>query len=142
MKDIIFSKSFLRKLESLSKKYNISLFILFGSRAKGKAKVDSDYDMAYFPSKNILAKDDNYIFEKLMEWLSNEKIDLINIRNSKDYRVINNIFSEGIVLYEKNEGLFDEMKWRAWVTFQDFKPYYDKQFELSKKSILEMMKNG
>ncbi len=129
------------KLIDLSKEFNLSILILFGSRQNGKFKQDSDWDFAYYPNDNFSNDDDIKLFEKLMKILKFEKIDLLNLRKSNQLNVINNIFQTGTLIYEKTQGLFKTKKWSAWIDYQDFKKYYDIQKELTKNELLLMIKD-
>jgi predicted nucleotidyltransferase len=129
-------KSDLRKI---AKKYDLKLFILFGSRARKENKKGSDWDLAFYPPKNFTIDDEMNLFNDLITLFNDEKVDLLNIKKSKKLHVINNVFQTGILIHEKEEGFFVTKKWDAWIDFQDFKRYYDMQAHLTKEKLKEML---
>lgn len=131
----------IKGLEKIAHKFDLKLLILFGSRAKGTEKTNSDYDLAYFPPFKFTIKDEMKLFDEIISFLKDEKVDLINLKTTNKLHVANNIFQTGKVIYEKETGFFDQKKWDAWMDLQDFSKYYDLQLELTKKSLTEMIKN-
>jgi predicted nucleotidyltransferase len=129
------NKELKKKLIDLSKKYKLKLFLLFGSRAKGNYNENSDWDFAFIPSKEFTIENEINLFNDLMNILNYEKIDLLNINKGKDYNIINNVFQDSILIYEYKNGYYFEKKWSAWITFQDFKKYYDLELELITKRL-------
>lgn len=127
------------KLVKLSKKYNLKLLILFGSRVKGNYRENSDWDFAYLPNNKFVNNDETNLFNDLMKLLNYEKIDLINLRNPKSYLVVKNIFFEGVLIYESEKRLFKEMKYNSWISYLDFKKYYNKQFYINQKELEAML---
>lgn len=99
------------ELVDLSKLFNLKLLVLFGSRAKKTYSRTSDWDFAYFPRSNFTFQDEKNLFENLM-------------------RILN---------YESEKGLFKEMKYNSWISYLDFKHYYDLQFEINKKELEGMV---
>lgn len=127
------------ELVELSKSFDLKLLILFGSRAKKTHSKTSDWDFAYLPRSNFTFEDEKNLFEKLMKILNYEKIDLINLKFPKNYLIVKNIFFQGILIYEAEKGLFKEMKYNSWISYLDFKHYYDLQFEINKKELEGMV---
>lgn len=81
MNKIYEDSKFLEFIEKLCKSYNISLFILFGSRAKGREKKTSDYDLAFYKSTPITSEEYIQVSDKIAKYFNNEKIDLIDIKH-------------------------------------------------------------
>lgn len=127
------------KLINLAKQFNLKLLILFGSRAKKTYSSNSDWDFAYLATNNFTLKNEMNLFNKLMKILNFEKIDLINLRNPKNYLVVKNIFFEGILIFESEKRLFKEMKYNSWISYLDFKKYYTLQTEINKIELNEMI---
>jgi len=123
----------IENLKTLSQRYNLKLLVLFGSRSKGTFKQKSDWDFAFLASKTNI--DETKLHEDLMSLLKNEKIDLINIQKPKNFIIAKNIFLTGIPIYEKRKGIYTQLKWGAWIEAQDFKRYYDRKFEITKKKL-------
>lgn len=127
------------KLVSLAKRYDLKLFILFGSRAKKTYSLNSDWDFAYLGNKNFSNYDEMNLFNDIMKILNYEKVDLINLKNPKNYLVAKNIFFEGILIYESEKRLFKEMKYNSWISYLDFKKYYDMQLQINQKELEAMV---
>lgn len=133
---------FKERIKELCIRFDISLFILFGSRARDEEKKTSDYDFAFYPQRKISAEEYIELHDKLMGIVKNEKVDLIDLKKTKKLHVINNIFQTGIVIYEQRKGLFKHLKWSAWMDYQDFKHYYFKEKEITRKKLKNMLTNG
>jgi uncharacterized protein len=132
-----------RELIKIAKKHDLKLLILFGSRARGDEKKGSDWDFAYYPPAVFSVDDDMALFEDLMSLLSDEKIDLLNLKKTKKLYVAHKVFQTGKVVYEKEKGFFSRKKWDAFFDWQDFKRYSDWQFELTKQNLKRMaQENG
>jgi len=127
-----------KQLVNISRKYNLKVLILFGSRAKSQENQNSDWDFAFYPQRTFTVDENMDLFDDLITLLNDEKVDLIDLESSKKLHVINEVFQTGVLVFEKREGLFKNMKWNAWIDYQDFKHYYEKEFEITKRSLQEM----
>jgi predicted nucleotidyltransferase len=123
------------RLSEVAKKYNLLTLVLFGSRAVGNEREDSDYDFAYFSKSEL--DSENYIdlFNDIMELVGNENIDLIDINKNKSHLLRYEIFSKGKCVYEYKKGFFNNLKIMAWFDYKDYEHYYEKQSEIIKKGI-------
>ncbi|MFW6286217.1 MAG: type VII toxin-antitoxin system MntA family adenylyltransferase antitoxin [Nanoarchaeota archaeon] len=119
-----------KKLQEVSKKYQLKLFIIFGSRQNNNYKINSDWDFAFYPNEMFNYKKEMKLFEEIQNILKYDKIDLLNIKTSNNLNVINNIFQKGKLIYESKDGLYKLKKWSAWIDLQDFKRYYNMQSKL------------
>ncbi len=107
----------------------IKMVVLFGSRASGKEREDSDYDVAVLttPEKNI--KKNMKYYTKILFFLSDalgipdEKIDLTNLNNA-NLLLAHQIFSEGRLLYG-SRNLFDEERAVSYRNYIDARPLFD-----------------
>lgn len=129
------TKSELKELKKLGKKYDLRVLVLFGSRAKGTHKKDSDYDIAFYPKKNFTTKDEINLFNEILGIINSDKVDLINLEKPKNYLLVKNIFFEGYCLFEHNDGLFNKMRGDSWFMYNDFKKYYDEEPELLRRRL-------
>lgn len=137
--DILRNKAVLGKLKSIAKKYNLAVLILFGSRASSKHKKDSDYDFAFYTNQKFKVKEEIALFEDIMGVLKIEKIDLININTNHCAHLRYEVFSKGVCLYEKKEGIFAFMRGNAWVDYMDYKRFEKNRLNLLKKDIEESL---
>lgn len=136
--DILKENQILEELKLISQKFDLSLLILFGSRAKGNFKENSDFDFAFF-SKNTL---DSYtyidLFNEIMFLLKNENIDLIDISKNHDVKLRNEIFQSGVLIYEKNISLFSDFKFKAWIDYIDFQKFTKNNYNIIKNNIRKL----
>lgn len=79
-------------METLNKVY------LFGSRAKGDFKKESDIDLAIESNSDIKLR----LLNKLEDIRCILKFDVIDLKNIGNEKLIDNIKKEGILIYEKD----------------------------------------
>ncbi len=98
-------------IEKLKQNKNVLSIYLFGSRAKGTARENSDFDIAV-----ILDKDD---FESRMkvEELQREGIDIVILNKANPLFILSAI-KEGKLLFERNKKAV-EMKYKLARKFAD-----------------------
>lgn len=90
----------------------LSLLVLHGSRARGEARPDSDWDFAYLASA---ACDPSMLHADLALLLGSDHVDLVDLAGAGGlirYRVAR----DGIVFFEATPGTFDRF-WFAAVSF-------------------------
>lgn len=94
------------KIINISKKYNNYAFLLFGSRARGDYKKNSDIDIAICGN---VSKEDEAGIKNEFDMIDMEyMVDLIFLKNVKNDELLKNIKNEGVEL--KWKGLKKE-KW-------------------------------
>ncbi|HMO18106.1 MAG TPA: nucleotidyltransferase domain-containing protein [Oligoflexia bacterium] len=118
--------------EILSNSDIVSFAYLFGSRATGHSRPNSDYDIAIFPEENYLKCSDkleklslfNKLQENLEKALGSVKLDLIDLNTATPllkYKVIRN----GLLIMEKNRS-FKANKVSRWtMEYLDLKPFLE-----------------
>ncbi len=121
--NIIKNKKFLNNIKLICKKYELYIFILFGSRAKGTYTQKSDYDFAFIPKSNFSSNDEISLFNDIIDLLENENVDLINIANNYSAKLRYEIFFAGIPLFESKKNLFSDLKGRAYIDYIDYKRF-------------------
>ena len=95
-----FSEETKQKIAELCRKNKVRELSLFGSRARGDARPDSDYDLLveFFPDAGIgLIK-----YSRMQIDLSNilaSKVDLVTKKGLKEY-LRNNVLAEATPIYE------------------------------------------
>jgi predicted nucleotidyltransferase len=113
----------MKTLEQLAKKIPekmpyVKMVILFGSRARGDIHEKSDWDFAILCDQEIIEKtfknkasawfaysiDLNEIFE-----LKTDRIDIVDLNSCSDF-IAHYIARDGVLIYEKNQGEFEEFK--------------------------------
>lgn len=124
------------KLDTVCKKYDLSLVILHGSYAKGLITANSDIDIALLGIPNII--EEKY-FDILSDFSSifGDKFDPVFI-NGQEAMISYQIAINGMPLYEKDKGLFNSFKVTAIGRYNDTKKFriLEKQYI---KSIIERM---
>lgn len=83
------------------KSYHIKTMILFGSRARGDSREDSDYDI--FIVNNSMSIDKEFELESVLENELNNTVDLIRFNKDMDKVLLKNILNDGIVLYNEDD---------------------------------------
>ncbi len=109
------------KLKHVFEKHNVLIAYLFGSRARGQAREDSDYDIAVLfenPNTTILNE-----IELGMDIATNlnvppDKVDIVLLNNA-DALLKARIFKEGIPIYAKDEKIRRMWERRAYVEILD-----------------------
>lgn len=93
-------KNLFNNIISEFKKSNIEKAILFGSRARGNYKYNSDIDLAIIFTNN---DSDNYIktLTKLEELYTLCKFDVIDYNKITNIKLKEEIDKDGIIIYEK-----------------------------------------
>lgn len=134
-----------KKLEKEAQKLGIKMVILFGSQACGKARADSDYDLAVLTSseKNIGESLDNY--NTVLTFLCDvfkireDEADITNLNNSSpflNYEIARN--SQLIYGDESRFASFEASAMREYIATKDLRDLeevliYKRQNLLAKK---------
>ena len=121
-------------LARAAKKIGVDLILLFGSRADGSNRRDSDFDIAYRSKKSLEFNSD--LFHILARYLGSENLHILNLRDIKPltfYEIMRNCK----VLYTKDMLDFYNLRASAFRRFEDeVKPLYELIFNRLKKQYL------
>lgn len=99
----------------------LKMLVLFGSRARGDYREDSDYDFAVLYDEDLqesLTKDKPYGFIEAYSvipkvlGISSDRIDIVNLGHCSDV-IAHFVAQDGKLLYEKEIGCFEQFKQRA-----------------------------
>lgn len=83
----------------LSKRDNVKLAMIFGSRARGDYKNNSDIDICIFG--DIPAIELNLIIDELKELNTSLDFDVVNFEKTKKEELKKNILKDGVTIYER-----------------------------------------
>jgi predicted nucleotidyltransferase len=125
-----------KKFKKALEKLGINLALLFGSRADGRFRKNSDFDIAYFSHEPVESFGD--IFRPLMEYIGSDNlhvvhVSLANVKPLFLYEVMNNCK----VLYAKNMTDFYNLRAYAFKRYYDeVKPLFKLKFERLKEQYL------
>lgn len=96
----------------------IVLLVLFGSRARGEARHDSDWDFAYESAGDV---DRLALMASLAEVLKCDDVDVVDLRRASGllrFRVAR----EGLLVFEAAPGIFDRFRFAAARFWFDAEP--------------------
>ncbi|MEW6097535.1 MAG: nucleotidyltransferase domain-containing protein [bacterium] len=112
------------QLKNISKKYGLSLIILFGSYVNDTISDKSDIDIGVWVANGkIVEETEEEIFSAFINLLKRDKIDLV-ILNYADPLLQFEVASKGMVLYESRKGEFNRFQVFAMKRNDDGKKFY------------------
>ncbi len=122
--------SFLQQLTVIAQKYPaLRLFLLFGSRAQGVARKESDWDFGYIGEGDF---DSLPLYTELSLLLKTDSIDLVDLRRASAllrFRAVR----DGKLVYEASKGQYQ----RFWLEVVNFWCENEELFKREYKGILE-----
>lgn len=125
-------------VEKIAQKYEIELFLLFGSRAiKNKAHAKSDFDVAYLSKNNLTLLQEASLSFDLSKVIKSEDIDLVNIKKASPL-LFYAITRGCVVIYEKKPLIFDSLAAYAFKKYIETKPLYDEKFKRALDKIKKL----
>ena len=89
----------IRQVMQLAGNYGFRKIVLFGSRARGDHSSVSDYDFAFY-GDNVSELDKSCFSVEVEDVSTLKKIDIVFIDHLTPAELLNNISSEGVILYE------------------------------------------
>ena len=106
-------------VKRISKIKSVAAIYLFGSQVTGRARLDSDVDIAVL-TKNATENEETNIS------LSGNKLFEIHILAKLPPIIQYRIFKEGILLYVNDEKCLNEVKAKVIITYLDFLPFLNR----------------
>lgn len=128
----------IKKSREIAEKYNLKLLLLFGSRIGDKKFLhkESDFDVAYFPKKDLNLAEESKLICDLTPIFKSEKIDLVNLKKASPF-LFYSIFQNCQILYADDPLLFYYLRSYAFKKYIEARPLYQKRSE----RINELIKN-
>ncbi len=124
-------------IDELVQKYDLDLLILFGSRAKDRAREDSDIDVAYLSKKPLSDEQWDEMMCSIMANTHINRVDLVNLNHEHGLLIRYQIFTTGKLLYESAPRLFREMMFTAINQYSDARPVLADFVEKNIKQYLQ-----
>ncbi|MBU0760062.1 MAG: nucleotidyltransferase domain-containing protein [Nanoarchaeota archaeon] len=110
-------KEFIGKLKGMPDFDRVKFVILFGSQAEGRARKDSDYDLAVYYEGD---KDERFKFRLSVS--ENERFDIHTFQDLPLY--VRKEVLKGKVLYAEDLRFVYDVAYETIKAFEDFKKYY------------------
>lgn len=111
------------RMAPLFRKPDVQLVVLFGSRVKGAVRTESDYDIAIQLDgpADLIA-----LTNEVMRLLGITDVDLIDLKRA-DSLLLMHVATSGMVLYEREPGLFRRFQSLAYRRYWDTTKFRDAQ---------------
>ena len=99
-------------VRDIVRRAGVDLFVLFGSRARGEARSDSDWDFAYTITGDASGFDPDVLQADLVGALGSDRIDLVDLnRGSALLRF--RVAAEGSPIYQAEPNAFQDFQVEA-----------------------------
>ena len=86
-------------ISNIAHKYNVDSVGMFGSRARGDYRDDSDYDIFIIGNLNL---DEELALEAELEKALDKSVDVVKLSKDIDRILLKNIVNDAEVIYSKN----------------------------------------
>jgi len=128
-------------IKKIAKKMKINTIYLFGSRAKGGAYFDSDYDFAVQFSKEVKERKYFDLKLKLMSEFSriagNDRIDIVVLNQKIPLALKFRVIKEGKILYVNDDMERSRLEEKIMSNYLDRQYYFKRYINTSLKNIAE-----
>jgi predicted nucleotidyltransferase len=112
-------------VREIAERFQLDLILLFGSRAKGRARWHSDYDVAVLDASHPLTHEEQLkLAGEFTLLLRTDDVDLVFLRRAKPLLRYNAV-RECIVLYEREPLLYRHYRWQACKMWEDSRWLYN-----------------
>ncbi|HPV21777.1 MAG TPA: nucleotidyltransferase domain-containing protein [bacterium] len=92
-------KKLLASIIKILKKYDVEKAVLFGSRARGDNRENSDIDIAFYTDNKEIF---HFLKDEMDQIDTILKIDLFDAKNIKKQPLLDGIKKDGIIIYENH----------------------------------------
>ena len=117
----------------------VKLAVLFGSTARGQARKGSDVDLGLL-LKPISRRERLHV-EAELAWAAGREVDFIDLDEAPPLLRFE-ITRDGIVILEREEGLWTRFKAKAMVDWWDWSPYARRIEEAAIRRLRERVAHG
>lgn len=116
------------KIKKIALKYNLEMVLLFGSQVNGRAKLDSDVDIAYSVQKPLSAGERIGLNNDLGNLFHKDNVDQIDIRSANPL-LLHEISTNSKLIFGKE---IDYLEFKAFA----FRNYIDSQSLFNLEELL------
>lgn len=117
-----------QKIAEIAEKYQLKLVLLFGSQSSGRIHKESDFDIAYLPTKNLKFDEENYLNYEFTNIFQNDRVDTVDIRKAPPL-LLYAIFQNCLVLFKEDDLVFPVYKAYAFKKYIEARPFLEKAFK-------------
>ncbi|HVV53024.1 MAG TPA: nucleotidyltransferase domain-containing protein [Polyangia bacterium] len=114
-------------VRDIARRAGVDLFVLFGSRARGEARSDSDWDFAYAFSGDRSCFDPEALQADLVRALGSDRIDLVDLKHGSALLRFR-IAAEGSPIYQAEPGAFEDFQIEAARFWCDVNPVLEASY--------------
>ncbi len=122
-------------IQSFCRRHHVDMLILFGSSTSDvTSHPQSDVDLAVQPATGACISK-LHLIQELEPLFDHRQIDLTVITKNTDPLFLFEIFSSGQLLHESADGLFENIRLKAWHLYQDTMPLRQLEKAYNEKRI-------
>jgi len=126
-----------QKINEVAKKYRLKLILLFGSRVDGKIHKESDFDVAYLPSKKLSYNDEIDINFQFTNIFKHDRVDTVDMRKAPPLLLFG-IFRECMILFAEDNLIFPTYRAYAFKKYIEAKPALEIRFKKLNERIKKL----
>ncbi|MBI2120302.1 MAG: nucleotidyltransferase domain-containing protein [Parcubacteria group bacterium] len=112
-----------RQMKEFAEKHGLQMVVLFGSRARGEARVGSDTDIAIFAGEKKSIREVSEMQIEFSEMFHIKNVELVDL-SGRAPLFLKQVSGDGKVLYEQKPGIFDEFQIYAFKRYVEAKPLF------------------
>lgn len=127
-----------KEIEKIAQKYNLEMVLLFGSQVNGRAKPDSDVDIAYSAKKQLSANEKVDLNNDLCDFFKKDIVDQIDIKNANPLLLYE--ISQNSKLIFGKKICYLELKAFAFRNYIDSESLFNLEYLLIRKRHKELGK--
>lgn len=116
--------------EALRGRQDVRLALLFGSRARGDARPDSDADVAVLGDLDLLA------LAADLSRAARVEVDVVSLEDP-GYPLLNAVLRDGLLLHEGKPGAAATWRGRAWLQAETDRPWFERMRDAFLKRLAE-----
>jgi len=125
-----------QEITKVCRKYRVEFLALFGSRAAGEARKESDIDLAAFFSRRTSPREELDFFYELVRLFGTDRLDLIVLDRANPL-LLKEVALYGVPLFERRKESFDEFIILAIAKYQDTRKNRRFEKELTEEFLEE-----